>query len=58
MNKKLAFAILIGFAILVALVSVVMFIMAIWIPDERWVQTGMVLLIMAIFTAICAPLVK
>lgn len=44
MSKKLYLIIGVVLAVLLAVTSVVMFIMNIWIPDIRWAQTGGILL--------------
>ena len=44
MNKKLLTLIGIVLVALLLVASVVMFIMTIWIPDDRWAQTGFILL--------------
>ena len=43
MNKQLASYIGMGLGVLIILVSVAAFIMGIWVGDERWAQTGGVL---------------
>jgi protein-S-isoprenylcysteine O-methyltransferase Ste14 len=47
-NKKLLAVIGAVIGVLLAVAAVVMFIMCIWIPDERWAQTGGILLATAL----------
>lgn len=44
MNKQLASYVGMGLGVLIVLVSVVAFIYGIWTGDERWAQTGGVLI--------------
>lgn len=43
MNKKLAAYIGMGLGVLIILVAIVAFIMGVWTGDDRWHQTGGVL---------------
>ena len=44
MNKRLFLYVGSTLAVLLVVASVVMFLMNIWIPDNRWGQTGFILL--------------
>lgn len=56
--KQFVFAWLLTQSVLLVAVSVAMFIAAIWVPDDRWVSTGVILAFMGIISFIGAVMFK